>query len=198
MKLLPETLTLAPVVLVPLKREMHTALTEVALACPEVFKHIPYRVASPADAAAVLNGAQSLQDAGMACCYVVRRLDVETPVGFTSIRMTEPQVPTLEIGGTWLTTAWQRTDTNTRAKRLLLAQCFEVFGAARVELKTDHANLASQRAIERLGATREGVLRSHMRRADGSLRDSVYYSVLKAEWLALRDVLDARLARAAP
>jgi len=114
--------------------------------------------------------------------------------GGTSIRVVDRALPSVEIGGTWILPAWQRTRVNTEAKLLMLGRCFESLGCERVELKTDIRNTRSQAAIARLGATREGVLRAHMRRADGSLRDSVLFSITAPEWPALRERLQARLA----
>jgi RimJ/RimL family protein N-acetyltransferase len=99
----------------------------------------------------------------------------------------------LEIGGTWLGRPWQRTGVNTEAKYLLLRHAFEDLGAARVQLRTDARNLPSQRAIERLGAVREGVLRKYQRVWDGFLRDSVMYSILDDEWPAVKARLEALL-----
>lgn len=96
----------------------------------------------------------------------------------------------LEIGWTWLVPEHWRTGVNRRMKRLLLAHAFEGMGMERVQLKTDILNTRSQAAIEGLGAVKEGVLRSHMRRADGTMRDTVMYSVTRAEWSEVR----ARLA----
>jgi RimJ/RimL family protein N-acetyltransferase len=95
----------------------------------------------------------------------------------------------IEIGWTWLGKAYQRTAMNTECKWLLLRHAFETLAAHRVQLKTDLRNLASQRAIERLGAVREGVLRRHMLLPDGHLRDSVYYSILDTEWPAVKERL---------
>ena len=92
----------------------------------------------------------------------------------------------LEIGWTWLAPEHWRTGVNRRMKRLLLAHAFDEMGMERVQLKTDILNTRSQRAIEGIGGVREGVLRSHMRRADGTLRDTVMYSVVRAEWPAVR------------
>ncbi|MBZ9750067.1 GNAT family N-acetyltransferase [Deinococcus sp. HMF7604] len=92
----------------------------------------------------------------------------------------------LEIGSTWLAPAHMRTPANRTFKRLLLGHAFETLGALRVEIKTDLLNLRSQRAIEGLGAVREGVLRQHMPRLDGSQRDTVLYSIVAAEWPAVR------------
>ena len=88
----------------------------------------------------------------------------------------------LEIGWTWVGTAYQRTPVNTECKYLLLTHAFEELGAVRVQLKTDLRNERSQRAIERIGAVREGVLRKHMALWDGFIRDTVYYSILDSEW----------------
>ena len=100
----------------------------------------------------------------------------------------------LEIGGTWLGKSWQRTGINTEAKYLLLRHAFEDLGAVRVQLKTDGRNRQSQAAIERLGAVREGVLRKHMMLWDGFIRDTVMYSVIEAEWPAVKARLEAKMA----
>jgi N-acetyltransferase len=98
----------------------------------------------------------------------------------------------LEIGWTWIGREWQRTAVNSECKRVLLAHAFETLGALRVQLKTDARNLRSQRAIERLGAVREGVLRSHMVLYDGFVRDSVMYSMVAEEWPRTKARLEAR------
>lgn len=101
----------------------------------------------------------------------------------------------LEIGWTWLGRKAQRTPVNTEAKFLLLRQAFEDFGALRVELKTDARNLRSQAAIERIGATREGLFRRHMIAQHGFVRDTVYYSVIDTEWPVVKQHLLHRLQR---
>jgi RimJ/RimL family protein N-acetyltransferase len=88
----------------------------------------------------------------------------------------------LEIGGTWYGTDFQRTVVNTECKYLLLCHAFETLGAIRVQLKTDLRNERSQKAIERIGAKKEGTLRNHMILPDGRYRDSVFYSILDSEW----------------
>ncbi len=97
--------------------------------------------------------------------------------------------------GTWLTPSVWRTPVNTELKYLGLRYAFEDEGCHRVQLKTDLRNRRSQRAIERLGAVREGILRDHFRRRDGSYRTSVYYSLLAPEWPTVRAALEAKLAR---
>lgn len=99
----------------------------------------------------------------------------------------------LEIGGTWYGLEFQRTAVNTECKYLLLKHAFETLGAIRVQLKTDLRNERSQRAIERLGAVREGVLRNHMILPDGTVRHSVFYSILDAEWEGVKRNLEAKM-----
>ena len=101
----------------------------------------------------------------------------------------------LEIGGTWYGPEYQRTVVNTECKYLLLQHAFEKLGCIRVQLKTDLRNERSQRAIERLGAVKEGVLRNHMILPDGYFRHSVYYSMLDTEWPAVKKRLEEMLNR---
>lgn len=101
----------------------------------------------------------------------------------------------LEIGSTWLGRSVWRSAVNTEAKLLLLRHAFDVLGCLRVQLKTDIRNLRSQAAIERLGAKREGVLRAHMRRLDGTQRDTVVYSIIADEWAAVRERLEGFLRK---
>ena len=101
----------------------------------------------------------------------------------------------LEIGGTWYGIEYQRSPVNTECKYLLLKHAFETLGCIRVQLKTDSRNERSQKAIERIGAKREGILRNHMILPDGYIRDSVYYSILDTEWLEVKRRLEEMLAR---
>jgi RimJ/RimL family protein N-acetyltransferase len=113
--------------------------------------------------------------------------------GTTSLYDLDPAVRTLAIGHTWLGKPWWRTGHNTESKLLLLTHAFETLGAARVVWHTDIYNERSQRAIERLGATREGVLRKHRIRWDGSWRDTVQYAMTDDDWPAARERLNNRL-----
>jgi RimJ/RimL family protein N-acetyltransferase len=115
--------------------------------------------------------------------------------GTTSYYQLNPHHRNLLIGSTWIGTEWQRTGLNTEAKLLLLRYAFDELGAVRVGWETDIENRKSERAIERLGAVREGVLRAHRVRKDGSLRDTVAYAVTAVEWPAVRDRLTALLHR---
>ena len=101
----------------------------------------------------------------------------------------------LEIGGTWYGPEFQRTVVNTECKYLLLQHAFETLGCIRVQLKTDLRNERSQKAIERIGAVKEGVLRNHMILPDGYYRHSVFYSVLDTEWPAVKQRLEEMMER---
>jgi RimJ/RimL family protein N-acetyltransferase len=99
----------------------------------------------------------------------------------------------LEIGGTWYGLEFQRTAVNTECKYLLLKHAFETLGCIRVQLKTDLRNERSQKAIERIGAVKEGVLRNHMILPDGRIRHSVFYSIIASEWEAVKGGLEEML-----
>ena len=101
----------------------------------------------------------------------------------------------LEVGGTWYGTEFQRTAVNTECKYLLLTHAFESLGCIRVQLKTDLRNERSQKAIERIGAVKEGVLRNHMILPDGRIRHSVFYSILDTEWNVVKKKLEEMLGR---
>ncbi len=114
--------------------------------------------------------------------------------GSTRFMTIVPSHRRLEIGWTWLGVEFQRTAINTECKYLLLRHAFEHCNAARVELKTDAMNERSQRAIERIGAQREGVLRSHMTRPDSSRRDTVYYGIIAEDWPGVKAGLEGMMA----
>ena len=118
-------------------------------------------------------------------------------VGTTRFYDLDRDVPTCAIGYTWYAARVQRSHVNTACKRLLLGHAFEAMDMRTVYFHTSHQNLRSQAAIERLGAKKDGVLRQHRRQKDGSLRDTVCYSILDGEWPAVRDGLDAKLANIA-
>jgi RimJ/RimL family protein N-acetyltransferase len=115
----------------------------------------------------------------------------ERVVGSTRYLNIRPGHRSLEIGWTWLGQEWQRTSVNTEAKLLLMSHAFERLGCVRVEFKTDARNERSQQALLRIGATREGVMRNHMIVQNNFLRDSVYFSVIEAEWPEVKVRLEA-------
>ena len=115
-------------------------------------------------------------------------------IGMTRFMSIERHHRGLEVGGSWLGSAFRRTACNTEAKYLLFRYAFETLGCVRLQLKTDVRNERSQRAIERIGAVREGILRNNMILQDGYIRSSVYYSIIDSEWPAVRARLEAMLA----
>lgn len=116
-------------------------------------------------------------------------------IGMTRYLNIEQHNRAVEIGGTWYGAQYQRTGVNTECKLLLLEHAFEQLGCIRVQIKTDLRNERSQRAIERIGAVREGVLRDHMVLPDGTVRSSVYYSIIAREWPAVKKHLIELLNR---
>ena len=129
--------------------------------------------------------------------FAVVHLESGRAIGATRYMDIQPANRGLEIGGTWYGRAFQRTAVNTEAKYLLLGHAFEHLGCIRVQLKTDRRNERSQRAIERIGAVREGVLRHNLIMPDGYRRDSVYFSILAEEWPGVKARLEEMLGRTA-
>jgi len=182
--------------LTPLTRDGLPEVMRTILSAPEVFQHIPFDLRVQSNVECLLEDALSAQLEGTRVPFTTRLRMSGKLVGSTSLYLTNPTVPTVEIGFTWILPAWQRTAVNTEAKLLQLRHCFDVIGCQRVELKTDILNQRSRAAIARLGAREEGVLRAHMRRADGSLRDTVMFSILASEWPETRERLEQRLRSA--
>ncbi|MEW6030028.1 MAG: GNAT family protein [Chloroflexota bacterium] len=127
--------------------------------------------------------------------FVVVHLASGRIAGATRYLNIVPRDRGLEIGGTWYGVEFQRTGVNTECKYLLLRYAFEILGAIRVQLKTDLRNERSQRAIERIGAVKEGILRNHMILPDGTVRNSVFYSIIDSEWLAVKARLEALMRK---
>jgi RimJ/RimL family protein N-acetyltransferase len=127
--------------------------------------------------------------------FVVVHLGSGRLAGATRYLNIMPNDKGLEVGGTWYGLDFQRTAVNTECKYLLLTHAFEKLGCIRVQIKTDSLNLRSQKAIERIGAVKEGVLRNHMILPNGRIRHSVYYSILDAEWPVVKKKLEEMLER---
>jgi RimJ/RimL family protein N-acetyltransferase len=177
----------------PLARAHHGAL---ALAVQDGALWQPFysNVPQPDAVGAYLDTALAEQAAGRALPFVVRDAH-GVIVGSTRYYDLAPGVPRLSIGYTWYAQRVQRSGLNTEAKLLLLEYAFGTLGCIAVELRTSWFNHASRAAIARLGAKQDGVLRAHMRHRDGSVRDSVVFSILDNEWPALRAHLRERLDR---
>ena len=155
-------------------------------------------VPSPEQTAAYISTALQGQVAGNMLPWAVRELTTGAIVGSTRYHDIVAGVDRVEIGFTWYAHRWQRSHVNSACKLLLLGHAFGALGCKVVGLRTDNFNFTSQRAIEALGAKRDGVIRHHQARRDGTVRDSVMYSILAHEWPDVRRHLARRLARHTP
>jgi len=190
----PVTLEGRHVRLEPLSLAHQDGLCAVGLDA-ELWRWAPTSLATPADMRAYIETALTWQTQGTAVPFAIVARATGQVVGSTRYANIERADRRLEIGWTWIARAAQRTPVNTEAKYLLLRHAFEVLGCNRVEFKTDVLNERSRAALLRIGAKQEGVLRSHMITASGRVRDSVYFSIIAAEWPAVKVGLEAKLAR---
>jgi RimJ/RimL family protein N-acetyltransferase len=152
-------------------------------------------VPEPEQAGAYIAEALDGQRAGHMLPWAVRELATGAIVGSTRYHDIIPQADRVEIGYTWYAARWQRSHVNTACKLLVLGHAFESVGCGVVGLRTDNFNFASQKAIEAIGARKDGVIRHHAPRRDGTVRDTVMYSILAAEWPDVKRHLATRLAR---
>jgi N-acetyltransferase len=152
-------------------------------------------VPEPEQTGAYVAEALEGQRAGHMLPWAVRELATQAIVGTTRYHDMLPRIDRVEIGYTWYAATWQRTHVNTACKLLLLTHAFEALRCGVVGFRTDNFNLASQRAIAALGARKDGVIRHHQPRRDGSVRDTVMYSIVAAEWPDIKTHLRSRLAR---
>ena len=151
-------------------------------------------VPEPKDVAAYIDGALAKQAKGEQLAFVVRDANGRI-AGTTRYYELTPEVPRLQIGYTWYAQSVQRTGLNTEAKILLLGHAFDVLRCASVGLQTSWFNLQSRTAIARLGAKEEGITRNHVRHRDGTLRDTVNFSIIDAEWPGVKQNLLGRMGR---
>jgi RimJ/RimL family protein N-acetyltransferase len=170
----------------------HAALCRVGLD-PERWRVGAEGVTDEAGMRAYLERSLAAQAAGTALAFVTRDVSSGTIVGCTRFMNIDRTHRRVEIGGTWLAAPWQRTRLNTEAKYLMLRHAFESWNCLRVEFKTDVLNEKSRRAILRLGAKQEGILRQHMVTWTGRIRDSVYFSILDSEWPGVKAELERKL-----
>ena len=177
----------------PLHRDDVTGLTAAA-ADGSVWESTVTVIPTPEQMSSFVNQRLAEVATGAWQAFTVRRLADDRIVGLTNYLHIDDVNRRREIGGTWYAASAQRTAVNSEAKLLLLDNAFGPLGCVAVELRIHARNAASRAAIERLGAHRDGILRHHMFMPDGSLRDTVVYSILAGEWPALRERLSARLA----
>ena len=190
----PATLEGHGVRLEPLTREHHDGLVSAA-ADGELWKLWFTSVPSREETHAYISAAHAGQEAGHMLPWAVRDLTTNTIVGSTRYHDVVAAIDRVEIGYTWYARRCQKTHVNTACKLLLFGHAFESLGCKVVGLRTDNFNFASQAAIEALGAKKDGVIRHHAARRDGSVRDTVIYSVLVNEWRDVKRHLELRLAR---
>ncbi|HEY8328089.1 MAG TPA: GNAT family N-acetyltransferase [Rhodanobacter sp.] len=182
------------VVLEPLRLD-HVPALEAAAADGELWNLTVTSVPPPGQARGYVEKALHGQADGLMLPFAVREAGSGDIVGSTRYYEIDAELPRLAIGYTWYAKRWQKSHLNTACKRLLLEHAFETLGCVAVAFHTDELNEDSQRAIERLGAQREGVLRAHKRRIDGSLRNTVCFSILADEWPNVANWLEMRLSR---
>ena len=195
----PVTLRGKYVTLEPLSLDHHDDL--VAAASDGELWNLWYTtVPRPEDMRANIETRLAAHQAGTELSFTARQNDPATGepgkvIGLTSYYAIDLSVPRLAIGATWNALSAQGTGTNPDSKKLLLQYAFETLGCEVVEFHTHWMNTQSREAIARLGAKQDGILRAHRRLADGSLRDTVVFSILAAEWPQVRNGLDFRLAK---
>jgi N-acetyltransferase len=190
----PCTLESATVRLEPLAAG-HVTDLEAAARDGELWNLRITSVPAPGETAAYIATALKGQADGHMLPFVVRDLSDGQVVGSTRYHDIVPAIERLEIGYTWYGKSRQRSHVNTTAKLLLMTHAFETLGAKLVGWRTDNYNFASQKAIERLGAKKDGVLRHHAPRRDGTVRDTVMYSMTAGEWPEAKAQLLYQLAR---
>ncbi|MDB5859173.1 MAG: putative acetyltransferase [Ramlibacter sp.] len=190
----PVTLAAASVRLEPMTPAHVTGL-EAAARDGELWNLRVTSVPAPGETAAYVAAALKGRDDGHMLPFVVIDTASGRAIGTTRYHDIVRAVERLEIGYTWYGRSWQRSHVNTTAKLLLMQHAFETLGAQLVGWRTDNYNFASQRAIERLGARKDGVLRHHAPRRDGTVRDTVMYSLTAGEWPEVKAHLLYQLAK---
>jgi RimJ/RimL family protein N-acetyltransferase len=190
----PVTLEMGGVRLEPLGAD-HASGLEAAAADGELWNLRVTSVPAPGETADYIAAALKGRDQGHMLPFVAVDAASGRVIGTSRYHDIVPAVERLEIGYTWYGRSWQRTHVNTTCKLLLMSHAFEALGAQLVGWRTDNYNFASQKAIERLGAKKDGVLRHHALRRDGTVRDTVMYSLRAGEWPEVKAHLLYQLAR---
>lgn len=194
LKLHPVTLEGYGIRLEPLSREHHDAIVAAA-ADGRLWELSFAKVPEPEQTHAYISHALTGQKEGHILPWAVRELTSGAIIGSTRYHDIVAEIDRVEVGYTWYGKCWQRSHVNTGCKLLLFEHAFDTLGCRVVGLLTDNLNFASQRAIEALGAKKDGVIRHHRARRDGTVRDTVIYSILATEWPDVRRHLELRLAR---
>ena len=176
----------------------HEAGVLAAAADGELWNIRVTSVPEPSQTLAYIEAALAARKSGERLHFAVMDANTGTLIGCTSYHDIVPGIKRVEIGWTWYRKSVQRSHVNTTCKLMLMQHAFETLGCPVVGWRTSHLNFASQRAIERLGAKRDGVIRHHAPHRDGTVRDTVIYSMVAAEWPAAKEKLEATLAEHKP
>ncbi len=155
-----------------------------------IWNHLPRNIQTITDMMSFVEEALEGKGSGREFPFVVLRRDNEKIIGSTRFLDISNTNKSLEIGWTWYTPSVWGTHTNAECKYLLLKYCFETLKLIRVQFKTDEQNVRSQKAIEKIGAVKEGILRNQMIRKNGTYRNSIFYSIIEQEWEAVKNKLD--------
>lgn len=190
----PVTLERDGIRLEPLSPEHAPKIAE-AVTDGELWKLWFTAVPEPQNVAAYIETALAGHAKGQMLPWAVRALDSGKVIGSTRYHDILPELDRVEIGYTWYGASHHRSKVNTLCKLMLMTHAFETAGCAVVGLRTDNFNFRSQRAIEALGAKKDGVIRNYRRRRDGSIGDTVMYSILSQEWPGVKHHLEFRLER---
>ncbi len=181
----------------PLSLEHLDGLCEFGLD-PDLWRWTSIRIRTRRDMIDYVETALSWQRQGTAIPFATVEQASGRVVGSTRFANIDDANRRAEIGWTWIARPWQRTAVNTEAKYLMLQHAFEALGYIRVELKTDALNERSRAAILRIGATQEGIFRNHMICADGRIRNTVYFSIVDAEWPQIKAELEGKVGLSPP
>ncbi len=176
----------------PLEIEHTDALCDVGLV-EEIWRWTPARVKNSDDMKKYVAAALEMEKQGVAIPFITIEKSSGKIIGSTRFGNIDIQNRRAEIGWTWINPQWQRTFINTEAKLLMLTHAFETWKCIRVEFKTDALNEKSRKAIVRLGAKKEGILRQHVITDSGRFRDTVYFSIIDSEWQDVKAVLSNKL-----
>ncbi|WP_338749055.1 GNAT family protein [Bacillus sp. FJAT-52991] len=158
-----------------------------------IWEHLPETIQTKKDMKSFVEEALAKKRNGSEFPFIILLRENNKVIGTTRFLSLCDDHRNLEIGWTWFAPAVWGTHVNIECKYLLLRYCFEVLNLIRVQFKTDERNIRSQKAIERIGGVKEGILRNHMIRKDGTFRDSIFYSIISSEWPSVKKKLEARL-----
>ncbi|MBD1380641.1 GNAT family N-acetyltransferase [Metabacillus arenae] len=192
MKILLDELTGERVQIVPMEKSHIQGLYDIGNN-GNIWIHLPKIMQTPNDMESFVEEALENKKSGKEFPFVIILRESDKIIGTTRFLEISNKNNSLEIGWTWLTPTVWGSQINTECKYLLLKYCFESMEVIRVQFKTDEKNVRSQKAIERIGGVKEGILRNHMIRKDGSFRNSVFYSIIESDWASVKQKLEGIL-----